>query len=117
MDQATQKQPTHDQFKALLVWCTCPSSEVADRIAQQIVEKRLAACANIIPGVKSVYRWQGKIIQDQECIMMIKTTKDQFDALAAEIIEMHPYELPELITVNIDQGLEAYLQWIEDQVG
>lgn len=96
--------------------CTCPSMGVAEQVAGQIVDKQLAACVNIIPGVKSVYRWEGKIAQDDEIMLMIKATSACFETLCEAIREIHPYELPEVIGVSIEHGHEAYLNWIEESV-
>ena len=100
----------------LIALCTCPSGEVAEQIADTLVDGRLAACVNIIPGVQSVYRWQGKIARDDELLLVIKTTAGRFDELSALVVDMHPYELPEIIAVSIERGISEYLQWIEEQV-
>lgn len=95
-----------------LVYCTCPDSKSADQIALALVEQSLAACVNRIPGVVSTYRWQGHVEQASEHLLMIKTSVAQFDALSRAILELHPYELPEIIAVPIQQGFEPYLKWI-----
>jgi periplasmic divalent cation tolerance protein len=95
-----------------LVYCTCPSIEVADSIARQLVEKQLAACVNIIRNIKSVYRWQGKIESDTESLLLIKTQASMMTDLQACILACHPYELPEIIAVPIVSGLPDYLKWI-----
>ena len=100
----------------MVALCTCPSRQEAERLGSLIIEKRVAACVNIIPGVQSVYRWQGQIEQDEECLLLIKTSKERFDTLSALIVDEHPYELPEVIGVSIEHGLSAYLRWIEDEV-
>ena len=95
-----------------LIYCTCPSLEVANKIAHIIVEKRLAACVNIIDNMRSVYRWQGKIISDSESLLLIKSESKLFNELQTVILKNHPYELPEVIAVSIDTGLPSYLDWI-----
>lgn len=96
----------------LIVYCTCPDSDSAERIAAALVTEGLAACVNRLSGVTSVYLWQGRIEQDKEELLLIKTTEAGFDALAARIRELHPYELPEIIAAPITRGLPEYLQWV-----
>lgn len=105
-----------DHDGAIIVLCACPNQEIAEQIASSLVEQRLAACVNIIPGVQSVYRWQGKIARDDELLLVSKTTASMFDQLSAHIVDLHPYELPEVIAVSIERGISEYLQWIEEQV-
>jgi periplasmic divalent cation tolerance protein len=97
---------------ALLCFSTCPDAETAARIARTLVEERLAACVNQVPGIRSTYRWQGKIHDDAEVLLVIKTTRDHFDALRARLVEMHPYQVPELVALDIADGLPAYLDWL-----
>ena len=96
----------------ILVFTTCPDAATARRIADALVEQGLAACVNILPGLQSVYRWQGKIEHDDELLLIIKTQRDCYPALEAAILALHPYELPEIVTVPLDGGLPAYLDWI-----
>ena len=117
MEQKPQESENSPQQGTMIALCTCPSRQVAERLAHQIVEKRRAACVNIIPGVQSVYRWQGQITQDEEYLLVAKTTREGFASLSAQIVAEHPYELPEVIGVSIEQGLSAYLRWIEEEVG
>lgn len=102
-------------MEAIIVFCTCPDEPSAERIATALVEEHLAACVNRIPGIASTYRWQGKIRHDSECLLLIKTARDRFDALRERIVALHPYELPEVIGVDIALGLERYLGWIEGE--
>lgn len=102
-------------MSAIVVLCTCPDDVVADRIAGAIVEERLAACVNRLPGVASTYRWKGEVQRDSECLLLIKTTIERFDALRERIVALHPYELPEVIAVDIARGLPAYLDWIASE--
>lgn len=94
---------------------TCESREDAFRIATALVEKKCAACVNILPGVTSVYRWKGNVEQAGEWLLMIKTTAEQFENLKEAVREIHPYEVPELIGLNIAGGAPGYLEWIEAQ--
>lgn len=95
-----------------LVLCTCPDADTAGRIATVLVEERLAACANLVPGIVSVYRWQGAVQRDAEVLMLLKTRADVFDTLAARLRELHPYEVPEIIAVGIEAGSPAYIGWL-----
>ena len=97
---------------AIVVFCTCPEEASAERIATALVEERLAACVNRVPGIASTYRWQGKVCRDSEHLLVIKTTRERFDALRERIVALHPYELPELIAVDIALGSAPYLDWI-----
>lgn len=99
-------------MSAVLVFCTCPDETVADRIAAALVEERLAACVNRLPEVASTYRWKGEVHRDSECLLLIKTTIERFDALRERIVALHPYELPEVIAVDVARGLPPYLDWI-----
>lgn len=99
---------------AILALCTCPDEAAAERIATALVEERLAACVNRVPGIASTYRWQGKVCRDHEQLLLIKTTRERFEALRARIVALHPYELPEVIAVDIAAGHAPYLDWIKD---
>ena len=96
----------------LLAYCTCPDADSAATIAQALVEERLAACVNRLPGIRSTYRWQGAIEQADEVLLLIKTTADRLQALTARLQALHPHELPELIAVEVRAGLPAYLAWV-----
>jgi periplasmic divalent cation tolerance protein len=102
------------QNQCQLVLCTCPNQDSAQRIAEQLVDQNLAACVNILPGIMSIYSWQGKRETAQEQLLIIKTTKNVYDALEKTIIGLHPYELPEIIAFNIENGNTDYLKWISD---
>ncbi len=99
----------------ILVYCTCPNVEVADHIARTVVEERLAACVNRIPDVRSTYRWKGSVQTEPESLLLIKTRKDRFEALKNRILTLHPYELPELIAVQVSGGFDRYLAWVADE--
>jgi len=99
---------------SLLVHCTCPDAKTALELAEGLVRDRLAACVSMISGVTSVYEWQGKVHSDPEQLLLIKTSGARYPALQAAIQQRHPYELPEIIAVPIDQGLPAYLKWVEE---
>ena len=88
----------------------------AHRIARALVDERLAACVNIVPGVVSIYRWKGNVEQEPELMLVIKTVGDKVEALRARLLELHPYELPEVVVIPIAGGHKAYLDWIAEQV-
>ena len=100
---------THHQ----LVLCTCPDTETAGRLAAELVERRLAACVNIVPGVTSVYRWQGKIETESEVLLLVKTRSDRYQEVEEALLEHHPHELPEVVAVSLEQGLSGYLAWLD----
>jgi uncharacterized protein involved in tolerance to divalent cations len=101
----------------LMVLCTCSSMEEGRRVAQLLVEGRLAACVNIVPGVESVYRWQGAVETAQETLLVIKTTAAAFPVLRERILEIHGYEVPEVLAIPVVDGSAGYLQWLGEQVG
>ncbi|XP_030051172.1 protein CutA isoform X2 [Microcaecilia unicolor] len=95
---------------------TCPNDTVAKEIARGIVEKKLAACVNIVPQITSIYEWKGKIEEDSEVLMMIKTRSSKVPALTEFVRSVHPYEVAEVISLPIDQGNPPYLKWVGDVV-
>lgn len=99
----------------LICFCTCPDAETAGRIADALVDARLAACVNLLPGVRSVYRWQGRVETADEVVLLAKTTAEAYPALQARLIELHPHELPELLAVETAFGLPEYLRWVVDE--
>lgn len=100
---------------ALLCFCTCPDADTANRIADTLVAERLAACVNLVPGLRSVYRWRGAIESADEVLLLVKTTRERLAALTARIGALHPHELPEVIAVEVAGGLAAYLDWVAEQ--
>jgi periplasmic divalent cation tolerance protein len=101
-----------DKSNHLVVYCTCPEEKTAEKIARALVTEGLAACANILPGVKSVYRWKGQIESVNESLLLIKINSASYENIERRIVELHPYELPEVIGVPITAGLEPYLAWL-----
>ena len=99
-------------MSVLLAYSTCPDAASADAIARALVAERLAACVSQLPGLRSTYRWQGQVEQADEVLLLIKTTADRLVALTARLRELHPYELPELIAVEVRAGHPAYLDWV-----
>ena len=104
-------------MRVLVVFCTCPDEASAARIAHALVEERLAACVNRVPGLRSTYRWKDAVHEDSEVLLVIKTGEDRFEALRERVVALHPHELPELIAVKVAAGLAPYLRWIECEVG
>jgi periplasmic divalent cation tolerance protein len=96
----------------LLVLCTCPTRSVASAITTALLEQELAACVNRLPGIKSSYRWKGQVEEDDELLLMIKTTSARLPEVEQTIGKLHPYELPEVVGVPITAGSEPYLDWI-----
>lgn len=99
-----------------LILTTCGSAEEARRIAQEIVQRRLAACVNIVPQVESVYRWKGEIESAAEWLLIIKTTAAAFERLRYALDKLHSYDLPECIAIAIEDGSSEYLEWIGESV-
>lgn len=86
-------------------------------MARRLVEERLAACVNLLAGVSSVYRWEGKVEEADECLMVLKTSVERIGALRERVVELHPYDVPEFVVVNVESGLESYLAWVLTETG
>ena len=100
---------------AILVYVTCPSTEVATSLAKMAVSSKLAACGNIIPGLTSIYEWEGSIQQERECLLLIKTQKGKFSQLSEELSKNHPYDCPAIVSISLDDGVPEFLKWVQDQ--
>jgi periplasmic divalent cation tolerance protein len=100
----------------LLVLTTAGSESEARKIAETLVERRLAACVNIVPRIRSVYRWEGKVEQAEEYLLLIKTVRAREEQVCAAIRELHTYDLPECIAIPIESGGADYLKWLSDSV-
>jgi periplasmic divalent cation tolerance protein len=96
-----------------IVFCTVPSAEVADTLARGLVERHLAACVNVVPSVRSFYRWEGALQVDDELLLKIKTTSTRRAALVAWLVENHPYDVPEILAVRVEGGSQEYLEFVE----
>ncbi len=103
--------------QALIVMTNVPDAELAKSLAHTLVERRLAACVNIMPAVQSIYRWQGAVEHASEVSLMIKSTQARYAELEAAIVALHPYDVPEVIALPIVAGLPAYLNWIIAETG
>jgi periplasmic divalent cation tolerance protein len=95
-----------------IVLCTAPSEQVAETLARSLLDERLVACVNIIPGVRSLYRWQGKLEDERELLLVMKTQAARYAELEARIRELHPYELCEVLALDVADGSAPYLAWV-----
>jgi periplasmic divalent cation tolerance protein len=102
-------------MNAVVVWCTVASLEEGERLAAELVERRLAACVNLLP-VTSIYRWRGELERNGEVLLAIKTSRDAFEALREAIVSLHAYEVPEVIALPVEAGHPPYLAWIAESV-
>ena len=100
----------------IVILCTCSSEEEAERIARALVEARVAACANIVPRVRSIYRWQGAVEEAAECLLIIKSSRALFPALRAALEQAHSYEVPEIVALPIVEGAPKYLHWLDESL-
>jgi periplasmic divalent cation tolerance protein len=96
----------------VLVYTTCPSKEVAKRIGGELVRNRLAACANILPAMQSIYVWQGQLHDDDEVVMLLKTSRAHADRIVGEIERLHPYDTPAVLIIPVDGGSRPFIDWI-----
>jgi periplasmic divalent cation tolerance protein len=103
------------QYTHIVVYITVPSQEVGLQVANMLVENNLAACVNILPGVMSIYQWQGEIQQEDELLLIVKTKAGCFDQLATAVKRVHPYDVPEIIAAPIVSGSNEYLAWINEE--
>ena len=101
----------------IIVFSTCESKEQAEAIAQAVVTESLAACVNVLPGIRSCYVWERKLTWSDEVLLLIKTTRGRFDQLQDRIKAMHSYSVPEIVAVNIDDAFDKYIEWIDESVG
>ena len=95
-----------------VVLVTTPDVETARRIARTLVEERHAACGNIVPALTSIFRWQGAVQEEAEALLVLKTSADRLSGLSGRVSELHPYEVPEVLALPIDQGNQPYLDWL-----
>lgn len=100
----------------LVILITAPNLESARQIARTLVEKRLAACVNLLPGATSIYRWEGQVQEDAEVLLVCKTHRTRLAALQEEVKTIHPYQVPEIIALPIVAGLDVYLNWLAESV-
>jgi periplasmic divalent cation tolerance protein len=100
----------------IAVLVTAPSADKAAEIARTLVEEQLAACGNVIPALRSIYRWEGKVHDEPEALLILKTRANLFEALRARIVALHPYQVPEVLRLDVADGHLPYLQWIGESV-
>lgn len=98
----------------LVCLCTCPDADSARALGRALVEERLAACVQVLPGIESIYRWEGAVESSAEILLVIKSTRGRFGDLQARLVALHPYEVPELVALPAVAGLPAYLHWVAD---
>lgn len=101
--------------EALAVLCACPDEATANRIAQELVRSRLAACVSRLSGVRSTYRWEGEVRDEPEVLLLIKTTKSRYEELEMRLEALHPYEVPEIIALHVPAGAAPYLAWLAEE--
>lgn len=97
---------------AILVLTMLPNADAAVEIAKTIVKEKLAACVNILPAARSIYRWKGQIEDTSEVLMLLKTRHEHYDRVQARLLELHPYEVPEVLAIPVEQGYYPYLEWL-----
>ena len=115
-DSRDARMPDSDADQVIVVFTTVGSEDQANSISEELVQRNLAACVNVVPAIKSVYRWKGKIWQDEEFLLIIKTTRQAFQALRRAIKTLHSYDLPELLAIPAAMGDDAVLDWIRSVV-
>lgn len=97
-----------------IILSTCPDTGTAERLATVLVEESLAACVNVVPGLRSIYRWNDAVQSDEEVLMLIKTTATRLEAARLRLVELHPYEVPEVVALPVADGHHAYLEWVSN---
>ena len=102
--------------ETVTILCSCPDEETARRLARGMIENRHAACVNILPGMTSIYAWEGEIREDAEVLLLIKTTSTHFFVIEHWLEEHHPYDVPELVALKAEHVADAYLQWLRHSV-
>ncbi|MBM4373107.1 MAG: divalent-cation tolerance protein CutA [Deltaproteobacteria bacterium] len=102
--------------EVVVVYVTCPTEDDALRIARHLVEGRFAACVNVVPLLRSVYRWEGAVQEERELLLLVKTTREGFEALSSAVRQIHPYSVPEIIAVPVADGYDGYLRWVSEGV-
>ena len=95
-----------------VVYVTAPTAEVAESLARSLVGEGLAACVNLLPGIRSIYRWEGAVQDEAEVLLIVKTVAERLPALTARVVELHPYDVPEVVVLPVEAGFAPYLEWI-----
>jgi periplasmic divalent cation tolerance protein len=102
--------------EVLILVCTCPDAATARRLAGGLLESKLAACVNILPEIRSMYRWQGELHDDGEALMVVKTVQRAYAEVEAWLLQHHPYDVPEVLAVPVQAGSAAYLEWVQNEI-
>ncbi len=106
-----------DNVSHIVVLTTLPSAEAAKSLVRRLVTDKLVACGTILDRAHSIYRWQGKLEEESEALVILKTRRSRWDALQAAVRELHSYDVPELLALPVETGLQAYLDWVAEQTG
>mgnify|MGYP000106110874 CR=1 FL=1 len=106
-----------EESQVSIVLVSMPDAQKACSMAKDLVENRLAACVNVLEGVRSFYRWRGEICQEPEVLLIIKTRKESLEALIQKVRSLHPYELPEILALDVVGGLSEYMGWVREETG
>lgn len=110
------REPSTAAPDPLVVLVTAPTAEAAAELGRALVSERLAACANLVPGLRSIYWWEGKVQDEPEVLLLLKTTRARFEALRDRVLALHPYQVPEVVALPVEVGSAAYLEWIAASV-
>jgi periplasmic divalent cation tolerance protein len=112
-----RRSASRSMSEAIVVLVTAPSADDAARIGRTLVEERLAACANVVPAIRSIYRWQGAVADEAEALLVLKTVRERFPAVERRVRELHSYEVPEVIALDVGAGSLPYLEWLARESG
>lgn len=104
-------------METCLVYITCPTEEVAKTIARALIQQKLAACANIVPAIQSIYQWKAELVEETETLLLLKSRFQHFEALETVVRQHHPYEVPAIVALNIQEGHPPFLDWIRSETG
>lgn len=103
--------------QVLVVFCTCPPTFDVKKLAVELIEQKFAACVNVVPKITSIYPWKGQICEENEVLLVIKTTEKAYPKLQSRILARHPYEVPEILALPTTTGFAPYLQWVKTNIG
>lgn len=109
--------PSESDAPVQVVLVTAPDSEIGARLARTLVEERWVACANLLPQVRSLYRWEGRVEDDPEVLLLLKTRAELVERVAERVRALHPYDVPEVIALPVTAGSAPYLQWVREETG
>lgn len=104
------------EVDTLVVLVTLPSVETGTALGRTLVEERLAACVNVVPGIRSLYIWEGRLAEEGEALLVVKTARERYEALERRILSLHPYSVPEILALPVAAGSPAYVAWVRDAV-